>query len=86
MLAAGHKVKSRLTATCSMATSPMFRYSAAPVFKPVATITRILELPGSGIKVFDQAALTQLFDNAVSGLKGDLTCAGNLGHGFGPID
>ncbi len=41
MRAAGHKLNSRVTATCNMATSPMFLYSAAPVFKPVATIMRI---------------------------------------------
>ncbi len=37
--ASGHSFSSRATATCNMATSPIFLYSASRSFRPVATMT-----------------------------------------------
>ena len=47
----GHRLNSRSTATCNMATSPMFLYSAAPVFKPVTTITHLQFISYGGVRV-----------------------------------
>ena len=45
--ASGHSSSNLATATCNMATSPMFLYSASPSLRLVATITRIYPLLSS---------------------------------------